>query len=83
MANRLAKSYVLRITPKQGEPFTYATHLGSSSSIARDIAVEQFNAGAARDKPIKSVALILDGHVVDTFEALWRSHVQFDRAMWG
>ncbi len=25
MANRLAKSYVLRITPKQGEPFTYAT----------------------------------------------------------
>ena len=78
-ANRLAKSYVLRITPKQGEAFTYATHL----SIARDIAVEQFNAGAARDKPIKSVALMLDGHVVDTFEGRWRSHVQFDRALWG
>ena len=54
MANRLARSYVLRITPKQGEPFTYATHLGSSLSIARDIAVEQLNAGASRDKPIKS-----------------------------
>jgi len=79
----LAKSYVLRITPKQGEPFTYATHLGSSLSIARDIAVEQFNADAARDKPIKSVALMLDGHVVDTFEGRWRSHVQFDRALWG
>ena len=75
---------MLRITPKQGEPFTYATHLGSSLSIARDIAVEQFNAGAARDKPIKSVALMLDdGHVVDTFEGRWRSHVQFDRALWG
>ena len=70
MANRLAKSYVLRITPKQGEPFTYATHLGSSLSIARD-------------KPIESVALMLDGHVVDTFEGRWRSHVQFDRALWG
>ena len=74
---------MLRITPKQGEPFTYATHLGSSLSIARDIAVEQFNAGAARDKRIKSVALMLDGHVVDTFEGRWRSHVQFDRALWG
>ena len=47
MANRLAKSYVLRITPKEGEAFTYATHLGSSLSIARDIAVEQLNAGRA------------------------------------
>ena len=79
----MAKNYVLRITSKQGEPFTYATHLGSRFSIARDIAVEQFNADAARDKPIKSVALMLDGHVVDTFEGRWRSHVQFDLALWG
>ena len=38
---------------------------------------------SARDKPIKSVALMLDGHVVDTFEGRWRPHVQFDRAQWG
>ena len=84
MAKRLAKSYVLRITPKEGEPFVYATHLGSSLSIARDIAVERFNARAARGaSPPESVALMLGGHVVDELDGRRQSHVQFGRALWG
>jgi len=64
--------FILSIEPVNGETFRHGFHLGTDLRLAKQIAVEKFN---ARNKiaglETRTVALIRDGEIVDVFDSVW------------
>jgi hypothetical protein len=76
--------FVLSIEPTEGKTFQHGYHLGTDERLARKIAEETFTArnGAAINHPsmwTRTVALMRDGRLFDTFDGRWASDMH-DRA---
>lgn len=68
MAHRDPSSpFVLSIETSSGVSEQHPFHLGTDERLARQIAVEKYNARVANGLPVVTVALMRDGRMVDCY----------------
>lgn len=79
-------TYTLSIEPTSGPAFQHGYHLGTDLKIARDCAASIFNARNSsplsadhkgRTMATRTVALILNGRIVDVYDGQWQSDYEF------
>jgi hypothetical protein len=75
MQNQAA--FALSIEPVHGATYQHGFHLGTIESMARQIAVERFNNLSTNVSPIRTVALLRGGDVLDVYDGRsWTSELQ-------
>jgi hypothetical protein len=66
--------FVLSIEPVEGSSFKHGFHLGTDERVARQIAIEMFDARNANAIPTRTVALFRYGKMLDVYDgAGWTS----------
>ena len=67
-------TFTLSIEPTEGKAYQYGFHLGTIEHIARQCAEDRFNGLNASNQPTRTVALIRDGKIFDTYDGTgWHS----------
>lgn len=65
--------YTLSIEDTEGHSFLYGLHLGTNERFARLFAESRFHTRVMLGMPVVTVALMLNGHMVDCYDGHWFS----------
>ncbi len=66
-------TFVLSIEDTAGHSFQHPFHLGTDEKLARQIAVEKFQARVQYGLPVVTVALMRGNKMVDCYDGVWAS----------
>lgn len=67
----MSEPFILSIEPTGGKAFIHGFHLGTDERLARQIAVEKFNARNAAGMWTTTVALIRGRKLVAVYDGTW------------
>lgn len=67
----MANPYTMSIETNEYESHQYGFHLGTDERIARELVEERFIGRINSKLPVVTIALMLDGHIVDVYDGRW------------